>query len=870
MSFTSNFAFMERHEPVLAELGASAEAYFTPDPNVSLFKLRQLAEQLAQVVAQRHRFWFGDDESQHQRIQSLLRRGYVEEYQAGLFHKIRRAGNEAVHQLSEQHGVAAKQLRNARGLCVWFESQFGNPDFRPGKFNLPPPPPDASIELQRAHAVQAELERQLAESLAARQAYEAQVAEQAHRLGQARVLFSTNFMAYWRQLDEGERDRLGPSLAAFRDAPAAVTLTALEGAEAAFQWLPLDGSDGAVVVSSPSGDVRLVVWVGSLLPGAAWASRKRVEVHPMLGSLQVYEPVVLEEVAGPTSLFDVFDDEELGLCGVPAVLLPAVRALADREALSAFARFLPAEAADTLFAIADGQAPADARREAGLRAPAGPVDVDDFEVAIAHQASRRSFAELDDPTFEEMLQAPLDAWRLFLHPSQSKVVAMRANGPVRVLGGAGTGKTVALLHRTAHLLREVLETDAQLLVTTYTRTMARELEQNLSRLLSDEEMERVSVSTLHQWCATFLRGRGERFSVLGEKGRKALWKTVVADHGDSDRPRSFYLEEWEQVVQAQAVQTRSDYFGARRQGRGTRLNRRGRAKVWKVFEAYRAGLDEAGKIEWADLIRRTREALEADPAAHSLRSVLVDEVQDFGQAELELLRALVPEAPYDLFLVGDAHQRIYQLGCSLSRCGIHVRGRAHRLKVNYRTTEAIQQFAMSVLTGVEVDDLDEGTDHLRGYHSLRLGEPPTVQLWPSREAEREAVVVRVRRWLEEGVAPAAIVVAARSGWLVGGYRKALAAAGVDVVDLDTRGGEMPDDAVRVSTMHRLKGTEFSRVLLAGVHAGSVPLEVRGLADAAAEEDHLKKERCLVYVAATRARDELVVMGAGDASSLLRP
>lgn len=860
MSFTSNFAFMQRHEPKVAELGARAEQYFTDDPNVCLFRLRQLIEQLALAVAHRHRVFVGDDDNSFALIQKLVRMSYIGTVQAGLFHQVRKAGNEAVHDLEGRHSSAAKQLRNTRNLCVWFEGQFGDPDFKPPRFRLPPPPPDTSAALAEAHAQQEALERRLAESERARAAYEGRIAAQAVRLSQPRVVFSTEFMGFWRALADETRATVGAALQSWRSQPDGVSLQTLPANNPAFRWLPLEGATGSVVVVSPSGDVQLAVWVGERLEAERWVQRRRVEVHPQLGSLQVFE--VVDRPADPTSasLFAAIDDDELQLCGVPRLLLPAVRSLEDRDALAAFASFLPAEAADTLFAIADGQAPEDARREAGLRAPKGAVDTRDFDVALSHQASRRTFAELDDARFEEMLTAPIEEWRLFLHPSQSKVVRTRAKGPVRVLGGAGTGKTVALLHRAAYLLRHVLSPDEPILITTFTRTMARELENDLARLLSPEEMKRVHASTLHQWCASHLRTKGKRLSVVSPKDKKALWETAIAEHSTGDRPAQFYTDEWDLVVQAQGVQTRSAYFQARRHGRGTRLNRRGRAAVWKVFEAYRAGLEASGKVEWPDLIRITREELDAAPAK-PFRSVLVDEVQDFGQAELELLRALVPKAPADMFLVGDAHQRIYQLGCSFGTCGIHVRGRSHRLKVNYRTTERIQQFALSVLDGVDVDDLDGGTDHLRGYHSLRLGNAPEVRVYSTSDEEKRQVVRQVQGWLDAGMSPAEIVVGARTGWILGGYKKALLEAGLSVFDLGGR-GDAPADAVRLSTMHRLKGTEFSHVLLAGVQAGVVPLALSGQSDAAAVEDHEKAERCLLYVAATRARDVLIVTGSG--------
>ncbi len=71
-------------------------------------------------------------------------------------------------------------------------------------------------------------------------------------------------------------------------------------------------------------------------------------------------------------------------------------------------------------------------------------------------------------------------------------------------------------------------------------------------------------------------------------------------------------------------------------------------------------------------------------------------------------------------------------------------------------------------------------------------------------------------------------------------------------------------------MHRMKGLEFSRVLLAGVQEGTMPLSSTHTeaADAAGREDWELRERCLFYVAQSRARDELLVTGYGQPSPLL--
>src|SRR5690606_34141498 len=102
------------------------------------------------------------------------------------------------------------------------------------------------------------------------------------------------------------------------------------------------------------------------------------------------------------------------------------------------------------------------------------------------------------------------------------------------------------------------------------------------------------------------------------------------------------------------------------------------------------------------------------------------EAQDISNAAFELIRAAVEPAENDLFIVGDAHQRIYRHKVVLGRVGIEVRGRSRSLKVNYRTTDEIRRWACAQLEGCTVDDLDGQVDTLRGYRSLTHGDAPDV------------------------------------------------------------------------------------------------------------------------------------------------
>jgi len=380
----------------------------------------------------------------------------------------------------------------------------------------------------------------------------------------------------------------------------------------------------------------------------------------------------------------------------------------------------------------------------------------------------------------------------------------------------------------------------------------------------------MDITNLHSWAVGFMRKQGHGFKIVNDHERRELFEVAMSESSESDHSLEFYIEEWDRVVQAQEVQSRDDYMSARRTGRGTRLARRQRAEVWEVLKRYRELLADAGLHEWPDVIRETRLFIEKQRIPLPYKAVLADEAQDFTASELRLLRTLAPEAPNTLFLVGDGHQRIYGQPLRLSACGIEIRGRARRLKLNYRTTHEIRNRAVSILEDREIDDLDGGVDSMKGYRSLRSGPVPEVRVFDSEAQEASFAADRVRSWLDAGIPSQAICLAARTrAQLVDRYASVLQSAGIDAVLVEKNPeAEQTQPGVRLATMHRMKGLEFSRVMLVGVRSGIVPLESGRAADEVSAEAYELQERCLFYVACTRARDELVITGYGEGSRFL--
>ncbi len=455
------------------------------------------------------------------------------------------------------------------------------------------------------------------------------------------------------------------------------------------------------------------------------------------------------------------------------------------------------------------------------------------------------------------------------------------------------------IHRARHLATQ--DASARILLTTFTRNLADDLASGVRQLDDSVELQtKLGAPGIHvrgidqvAW-AVVQSARDDiadavaevlgvaRTSVL-KASPDTLWQEAIDDAG-GDLPRelatrAFLEAEYTQIVLPSRITSPTAYLRARRVGRGVALDRAKRVAVWQVIEAYRAkarALDSTDFVEKAAIAAAWLDLRDQRPFDH----VIVDEAQDLEPSRLQLLRALVAEGPNDLFICEDSHQRIYGQKVVLSHCGINVRGgRSRRLTLNYRTTAQNLSWAMRVLSGADWTDL-EGEDEKHTYHSARSGpEPRLIAAGSVSDELREAAEV-LRSWLPETAlspeenrlvgrapAPEAIAVLVRDR-----YRRESVVSGLSELGFEAR--SVDRESVRpgkplVMTMHRAKGLEFTHVLLFGIAEGAVPRSLKDYDVSEADRaDALLRERALVYVASTRARDVLAVTWSGEKSRFL--
>jgi len=631
-----------------------------------------------------------------------------------------------------------------------------------------------------------------------------------------------------------------------------------------------------ILAAAEKEDLYLMLYVDHHDDAYNWASKKKIEINPNTGSLQVFtveealesEKAKENGVASQPGFFDAIRDRQLLQLGVPEEALQLVRKMkieADLETAKINEQ-IPVDAYEGLFLLMAGASFEEAYNEV---VPVEPVDVDttDFTAALTRPETMAHFAVAEnEDELKDVLNQSIEKWRVFLHPTQRRLATGKKNGSVRVLGGAGTGKTVVAMHRAKWLAENVANNGSRILFTTFTRNLAADIQQNLNKICTQEELARIEVMNLDAWVMAFLKKQGYDYGLLlDSRQEKQLWDQAYSDKpAGIDLSMAFFQEEWSRVIQPQSINSLDDYKKASRIGRGTRLNRKQRIEIWPVFERFRHLLASNHLKETDDAYRDARELLESNPGIRPpLCSIVVDEAQDMGTQAFLFLRSLVPVGANDLFIVGDGHQRIYGKNrVVLGQCGIDIRGRSARLKVNYRTTDETRKLAVSILENVEVDDLDGGEDTHKFYHSLMHGPEPEVQCFESSDQQADAVLAAIK---EHGLNPEACCVIARTRKEVMTIRGALESRSQICHTLDGRSASTPENAINLATMHRVKGLEFDAVFLASANKGLIPLDfvVNSAADAVTRRQLENEERALVYVSLTRARKLAYVFGYGS-------
>lgn len=606
-------------------------------------------------------------------------------------------------------------------------------------------------------------------------------------------------------------------------------------------------------------DTYLLCYAGHHDDAYDWAENRKFEIHPDTGAPQFVEieeriqeivKNVVQEKTVKASLFDGYDSEYLRKLGVPPEWLDGIRYI-NEDNIDTLDNHIPEEALERLYDLA-----------AGIPVPVPENMV--LDDPMNHPDAARRFRVITDSAeLESALNAPWEEWLVFLHPRQRSVVDSNYNGPAKVVGGAGTGKTVVALHRAARLAKE--NPGQKILLTTFSSTLADQLSAQLDLLSGPRSDWRrnIEVTNLHKKFAEVWREKKGVLNVATDEHIKNAIDYAYTVSDQHDLELSFFRAEWRLIIDPFAVDSWDEYRSISRKGRGTPMGTLQRKKVWDLFDGVFRELKKQKLTTWSLLSKWV--ATESDMSQYD--HAIIDEAQDLGPAELRSLRAIVKPGKNDLLFCGDAGQQIYQSPFTWASCGLDIKGRSFRLRVNYRTTSQIKSFAEKILPATT---LDEDNDESRNVISLMSGPEPELFCFDTVAEEGDKLAQLFAELIESGMKPDELACFARTdGYLGKTVISALEEADLDWLKLSDK-NKANEGKVSIGTMHRAKGLGFRVVILVGCSEGVVPLKAAldSASDETEHEEIMEREAHLLYVACSRARDRLLLLSGGVLSPFL--
>ena len=301
-----------------------------------------------------------------------------------------------------------------------------------------------------------------------------------------RVAISADFFTAFAAIPRQRQNKVVNFINKFRNNPTSPGINyekIVNAFDSNIRSVRIDETYRGIVLKPKSSNVYLLLWVDHHDDAYRWAVRKKCIINSQTGSIQVFDVeennesvpsknVIRESevksnnttvgeaqnISSEDPIFKNISDELLIKIGVPDEALSIARKICSLSDLDKNINLLPPDAYEALYFLAEGYSIDEVLDEFARNDE--EVDTEDFAAALSNINTQQKFIVLDgedgENELKEILSAPLEKWRVFLHPTQRKIVEKSFNGAVRVLGGAGTGKTVVAMHRAKWLAENIL------------------------------------------------------------------------------------------------------------------------------------------------------------------------------------------------------------------------------------------------------------------------------------------------------------------------------------------------------------------------------------------------------------------------------
>ena len=535
------------------------------------------------------------------------------------------------------------------------------------------------------------------------------------------------------------------------------------------------------------------------------------------------------------------------------------------------------------------------------RASTASDDPSGFVDALESGDNSDALVRVSDLTEDQWARAcqgtGLTDWMLFLHPDQKRLVSREFQGPARLVGVSGSGKTSVLVHRAVHLAQKYR--GERILILCLNPSLRRLIEQLVTQLAPQEVRDDIHVRTVYDECYELAKrfapdGLIERHDQRSGEDLAKCWSdflekphaTVITEpieaalSGREDKvdPLGYLLDELIWVRSGFGIEDRDEYLVCDRTGRGipfpkyiTSMPVEEKAPGGVPFDTRKRVLDllanyeeymAAGGLQDDDGVSHRAFSLRERIPEHSLgraRCVLVDEHQDCSTLELAVIAAIPTDRVDGLFLCGDPVQKVLPKQHELARADIDIKGRGVVLRKNYRNSRQILEAAFTLIRAFKDDSPLTTAEILEPEFAVRDGSRPSLYECETIEGQIE-LVFYLLDCFDSAEWGSVCVCSARTETLVR-FETMCGERGLQTQRL-TGDGEPLGQQIKTSTFENIKGYEFSKVFILDLSDSVLPRRVIPYGERWRDAFH-------IYVAMTRARDELIMMFVYNRSILLR-
>lgn len=513
---------------------------------------------------------------------------------------------------------------------------------------------------------------------------------------------------------------------------------------------------------------------------------------------------------------------------------------------------------------------------------------------IAEMINSDSFSddfELINKLWEHYFKTSVwEDWMVFVHPKQKEAIETDFSGPAKLAGVSGSGKTVIIVHRSIRLAQKY--STEKILIITLNVSLASLIQQLIFYACPEKEIrDRIIIKSFWKLCqekllefitennieARNLRSSYKDATIKTEEHIDQIWQEFYhceANNNDAEvllpvhktlnvrniKGANYLRQEFQWIRSALPPNMRKKYLKIERTGRKVPFDLHYRKLVLKGLEGWE---DKMFHVGVSDYLRLTSDLWDySNDLTPEYRSILVDEVQDFGTLELAIIRKLVREGENDIFLCGDIAQQVYSKHHNLNEANIEVsKNRTFAIFKNYRNSREILAAADSMLknnidlNNIESEDFKVLNPEYSNFSS------PIPRIHQAKGGSLHTEVWYAINYLETNYSENP------------NFKGCLAFAGLTLFQVKSIGKllRIPvldesvtilENSVFLSDLEQTKGFEFNTVIILNCESNTIP-------NPKLPEEEWFRDVSKLYVAMTRARHELIISYHDSLSKLLQ-